>query len=378
MGAGLSLDYDSERNNDTKECDWFNDKRVLESVGASEIECIKSLRADVDTPFCPDEIESHQRLLADIWTAFTGDRATFKLKSSRWKEFGFQCEDPQTDVRGGGKLAMENLKYFLTHYPDSAMSLMKRQNNIMKLKWRENWYPFSTVGVNVTDLVCRILGVYRRKFNGISNDSNAKLRDFLPWSLWPSLLSEEDVRTKNKYQAPGAPAPPKWQKGFSEIYCVAFMLLDRNFLEHNASYFDFNHVLRMTEEELTIALHKNLGNSLQRIKPRLSIYPRAIRPPPPRGPAPTGASTKFYAHAKRFEIGRFEICKSPVQAKQELLNGRGSTRVTYKKKSALNGGKKERIEATKDPSVTEKTVKCFDDSKEIDDFVYLAEEPILS
>lgn len=82
---------------------------------------------------------------------------------------------------------MENLKYFLTHYRDrsketfihrnptfhliSAIGLMKRQKNIMQLQWRENWYPFSTVGVNVTDLVCRVVGVYRRKFNAPSRSS---------------------------------------------------------------------------------------------------------------------------------------------------------------------------------------------------------------
>eukprot|EP00466_Bigelowiella_natans_P021110 jgi/Bigna1/81971/fgenesh1_pg.86_\ len=368
MGAEMGRKVGLLELDDSKQlpssCEWFEDETVTATMGDLEIECVKALRKELDTVFSPDQ-------------------------SKRWKEFGFQCEDPQTDVRGGGKLSMENLKYFLTHYPDSAMSLMRRQSNISKLHWRENWYPFSTVGVNVTDLVCRVLGIHRRQFHGVTSSKKSRQirwksftddvtrfinlenwtenheiedlvdfedgdcsfqihldlihetnlesnRDLKPYSLWPSLVAaelegarwgrdkttadrtkekqlkeeeEEDVvvvaveskdneggrerrrgvevkgscSRRNLSQGGGGgggggrrsrrkqhddngeddgeddddddddekqssvlvylslPPPPKWQNAFSEIYCVAFMLLDRNFLECNASYFDFSH-----------------------------------------------------------------------------------------------------------------------------------------
>jgi len=386
MGAEMGRKVGLLELDDSKQlpssCEWFEDETVTATMGDLEIECVKALRKELDTVFSPDQVKAHENLLKDIWTAFTGEPHTFQLKSKRWKEFGFQCEDPQTDVRGGGKLSMENLKYFLTHYPDSAMSLMRRQSNISKLHWRENWYPFSTVGVNVTDLVCRVLGIHRRQFHGVTSSKKSRqIRDLKPYSLWPSLVAaelegarwgrdkttadrtkekqlkeeeEEDVvvvaveskdneggrerrrgvevkgscSRRNLSQGGGGgggggrrsrrkqhddngeddgeddddddddekqssvlvylslPPPPKWQNAFSEIYCVAFMLLDRNFLECNASYFDFSHVICVTEEELTMALHQHISKPLDRIKSFLSIYPRAIRPPPPPGPAP--------------------------------------------------------------------------------------------
>uniref|UniRef100_A0A7S3YN95 ELMO domain-containing protein n=2 Tax=Lotharella globosa TaxID=91324 RepID=A0A7S3YN95_9EUKA len=282
---------------DSKGCEWFEDETVLQTADKDEIECVKALRAEVDTRFDPEEIKDHERLMADLWVLFTGDRDSFKLKSKRWTEFGFQCEDAHTDIRGGGKLAVENLKYFLAHYPDSAMGLMRRQNHIMQLHWRENWYPFSVVGVHVTDMVCRVFGVYRRSFGGdVSKQTSWRLRNLRPCDLWPMLVNAE-TDPSSFFGAEKAPSPPKWQRGFAEVYCVAFMLLDRNFVRHNASYFDFRHVIQVTEQELTEALHEHKDKSLTRIKPYLSIYPRAVPPPAPTGPRPPmGTGKRIYSN----------------------------------------------------------------------------------
>jgi len=344
---------------DEKPGEWFEDKEALENVGSAAVDCIKALRSEVDTPFEPTSNKEHERLLEDIWVAFTGDKSSFKVKTKLWKEFGFQCDEPWTDVRGGGKLSMENLKYFLTHYRDSAISLMKRQKNIMQLRWRENWYPFSTVGVNVTDLVCRVIGVYRREFN-VSRRGSSRRTGYKPWVLWRSMVDEEirrgsEVETRlNVFGEPSpnsAPRPPKWQWGFSEIYCVAFMLLDRNFVECNASYFDFSQVLLKTEEELADALHKTVGKSLQLIKPYLSIYPRSVAPPLPPGPPPVhvierardlrkSIPQKFKTTTSMITKSSRKIFNKRLQADAKITPPRGARTVTKsnesKKRELLN------------------------------------------
>ncbi|CDW83321.1 elmo domain-containing protein a [Stylonychia lemnae] len=40
------------------------------------------------------------------------------LKGSQWREFGFQSDNPRTDFRGAGILAVENLRYFAQRYDE--------------------------------------------------------------------------------------------------------------------------------------------------------------------------------------------------------------------------------------------------------------------
>lgn len=256
-----------------------------------EKQCVRNLRAEVGTKFDPTEVKEHESLLRDIWQLFTGETNTFKITSGRWRDFGFQCDQPHTDVRGGGKLAVENLKYFLEHYPYTAQSMSRRQCKISQADVKnEKWYPFSTVGVNITDMVCRVTGIHSR---GVSSGSNsplaAALRGLRPSNLWQILVDEEAERDVC-YGNPAAAAPPQWQKGFAEIYCIAFMLLDRNFRQLGASYMDFSNVLLITERQLTKGLHGVVGEPLQKLKVELQVFPRAKPPPLPPGPRPAPTS----------------------------------------------------------------------------------------
>jgi hypothetical protein len=62
-----------------------------------------------------------------MWKVFY-PHEPFALHSELWKEDpGFQHSAPESDVRGGGKLAIPQLLYFLEMYPQTAVKIARRQ-----------------------------------------------------------------------------------------------------------------------------------------------------------------------------------------------------------------------------------------------------------
>ena len=64
------------------------------------------------TAFEPDTEEAHERLLKLIWSSLVPSDEPYVRRGRRWKDLGFQGEDPATDVRGGGLLAVQCLAHF--------------------------------------------------------------------------------------------------------------------------------------------------------------------------------------------------------------------------------------------------------------------------
>mmetsp|Transcript_22848 Transcript_22848/g.34083 ORF Transcript_22848/g.34083 Transcript_22848/m.34083 type:complete len:573 (+) Transcript_22848:136-1854(+) len=161
-------------------------------------------------------------LLRRFWSAVHPPEMKFIRKGKEWQSMGFQGEDPITDFRAGGLLALENIVFFTEKYTDIAKSMIKRRE--MKMSedgtFMQN-YPWSAAGVNVTHTVLSLFGL----------------------SSQSKLLASEAVSAKQKRF---------WELVlyFNEVYCVTFSLLDDKYTEMNATYLSFNKVLEATREDL--------------------------------------------------------------------------------------------------------------------------------
>ncbi|RZC69242.1 hypothetical protein C5167_032332 [Papaver somniferum] len=112
---------------------------------------------------------------------------------------GWQGKDPATDFRGGGFISLENLLFFAKMFPKSYQDLLQKQEG-NRAMWE---YPFAVAGVNITFMLIQML----------------------------DLEAEND-------------------DAFDILYCITFKLMDQQWLAMNASYMDFNTVMKSTQHEL--------------------------------------------------------------------------------------------------------------------------------
>ncbi|XP_052174747.1 uncharacterized protein LOC127789790 isoform X2 [Diospyros lotus] len=156
-----------------------------------------------------------QDALKQLWRLAYPGRALPSLKSELWKEMGWQGSDPSTDFRGGGYISLENLIFFAETYPGPFQSLLhKRDGN------RADWeYPFAVAGINVSFMLVQMLDLQSGKPTTL-----AGMR-FL------ELLGEDEM-------------------AFDKLYCVAFQMMDAQWLAKRASYMEFNDVLKSTRTQL--------------------------------------------------------------------------------------------------------------------------------
>ncbi|KAG6692625.1 hypothetical protein I3842_10G123700 [Carya illinoinensis] len=128
---------------------------------------------------------------------------------------GWQGPDPSTDFRGGGFISLENLIFFAQKYPESFQRLLHKQDGT-RAEWE---YPFAVAGINISFLLAQMLDLQSGKPTSL-----AGIR-FLEW------LGEDE-------------------RAFDNLYCVAFQMLDAQWLAKRASYMDFNDVLKSTRTQL--------------------------------------------------------------------------------------------------------------------------------
>ncbi|PPR93983.1 hypothetical protein GOBAR_AA26690 [Gossypium barbadense] len=109
---------------------------------------------------------------------------------------GWQGRDPSTDFRGAGFISLENLLFFAKTFSQGGN--------------RSAWeYPFAVAGVNITFMIMQMLDL-----------DALKPRTFIR-SVFLQMLSENE-----------------W--AFDLLYCVAFVVMDKQWLEKNATYMEFN------------------------------------------------------------------------------------------------------------------------------------------
>ncbi|VAI88278.1 unnamed protein product [Triticum turgidum subsp. durum] len=153
--------------------------------------------------------------LRALWYATYPDQELQGLVSEQWKDMGWQGRDPSTDFRGAGFISLENLLFFAKTFSASFQRLLQKQSGN-----RATWeYPFAVAGVNITFMIMQMLDL-----------QSTKPRTFVK-AVFVQMLSEDE-----------------W--AFDLLYCVAFLVMDKQWVEKNASYMDFNEILKSTRAQL--------------------------------------------------------------------------------------------------------------------------------
>ncbi|KAK2636777.1 hypothetical protein Ddye_031569 [Dipteronia dyeriana] len=147
----------------------------------------------------------HQEALRALWSATYPDQELHGLISDQWKEMGWQGRDPSTDFRGAGFISLENLLFFAKTFSTSFQCLLKKQGG-KRSAWE---YPFAVAGVNITFMIMQMLDL-----------EATKPRTFVR-TVFLQMLSDNE-----------------W--AFDLLYCVAFLVMDKQWLERNATYMEFN------------------------------------------------------------------------------------------------------------------------------------------
>lgn len=174
--------------------------------------------------------------LRRFWAAgHTGDLALedgsggvpgFVAKGEAWKRWGFQRDDPASDLRAAGRLALRQLVFFLECHPHEATAMAAEQSQRDILV---NGYPWAAVGVNVTRLLLMLFDMAAPM--GVQTDWRVARRPY--WHL----LGD------------GPDSGP-----FCELYCLAFLVVDKEFNESNGSYLEFGAVMQRARTRLLYLL----------------------------------------------------------------------------------------------------------------------------
>ncbi|KAL6906034.1 hypothetical protein ACP4OV_003635 [Aristida adscensionis] len=180
---------------------------------------LRLLRQRIDEPYDCSSVK-HQDALKELWRLAYPNRQLPPLKSDLWKEMGWQNSDPATDFRAGGFISLENLIYFARNYPDSFHRLLHKADG-NRAEWE---YPFAVAGVNISYMLVQMLDLQ-------SGNMGTKAG-----AHFVQLLEDDDT-------------------AFENLFCVAFQMLDAQWLARRASYMEFNAILKSTrvqlEQELT-------------------------------------------------------------------------------------------------------------------------------
>ncbi|CAN6574449.1 unnamed protein product [Malus baccata var. baccata] len=190
-----------------------SNNRRNDSLSPFQEQRLLRLQARLQVPF-DENRPDHQEALKALWHAAFPDVALQGLISDQWKEMGWQGSNPSTDFRGCGFISLENLLFYARTYPASFRRLLfKREGN------RATWeYPFAVAGINISFMLTEML-------------------DLCSGLLLISTLMNYELLAED-------------EAAFDVLYCIAFEMVDAQWLAVNASYMQFNEVLQATRTQL--------------------------------------------------------------------------------------------------------------------------------
>jgi hypothetical protein len=192
-----------------------NSERVVAlDLSPHQEERLQKLQRRLEVPFDGTRLD-HQDALRDLWGAVFPECELIGLISEQWKEMGWQGPDPSTDFRGGGLISLENLLFYANKYPKSFQRLLHKQEG-KRATWE---YPFAVAGINISFMLIQMLDLRSAKPSSLAG------KQFL------KILAEDEM-------------------AFDMLYCVAFEMLDAQWLAKRASYMEFNEVLKATQVQL--------------------------------------------------------------------------------------------------------------------------------
>ncbi|KAK8464060.1 hypothetical protein PHAVU_011G113500 [Phaseolus vulgaris] len=181
-----------------------NDKFVDYPLSPAEEERLQRLQERLQVPY--DETRpDHQESLRALWHCSFPNVSLEGLVSDQWKDMGWQGPNPSTDFR----------------------LLLKKDGK------RATWeYPFAVAGINISYMLIQMLDLCSEKPR------------CLPGTNFVKLLGENE-------------------EAFDILYCIAFEMMDAQWLAMHASYMDFNDVLQATRNQLERELSLEDINKIQ-------------------------------------------------------------------------------------------------------------------
>ncbi|THG05782.1 hypothetical protein TEA_007630 [Camellia sinensis var. sinensis] len=278
-------------------------KLLVPSLSPLQEVRLKSLQQRLQVPFDGSLLE-HQDALKQLWRLAYPDRELPSLKSELWKEMGWQGSDPSTDFRGGGYISLENLIYFAKTYPAISfschVSLLGAPGVAYyiapQLCFEYMRFQFQAIQrlfciLLFDHIICDgtvIVFLYLAEIDSLhfSNLCHPVIPFFCTFHLsnigleaFQSLLHKRDGR-RAEWEYPFAVAginmsftlvqmldiqsgKPTTMAGirfldlliedemaFDNLYCIAFQMMDAQWLAMRASYMEFNDVLKSTRTQL--------------------------------------------------------------------------------------------------------------------------------
>jgi len=200
---------------------WMDTCAKSKSVSDNEVldleEKSQRLIRLLSTTFDP-EAEEHVGMLRRLWDASQLEEE-FCLKGNRWKDLGFQRDDPVSDFRATGLLGLENLVYMAEHYPELYLGMCKNQQQASEME-----YPFATAGINITYLLMGLLHL---------SPDRSWYPDFV---LHPFFFFDSNA----------------WQ----ELYVIVFRLFDQKWNQMQVGYMGYQEVIEATRESAEELIEK--------------------------------------------------------------------------------------------------------------------------
>jgi len=181
-----------------------------ESNLADLTESLDSIFTDADA--------AHITLLSQVWQVMFPGKP-FERLSVTWKEAGWQGDNPATDLKSSGILALRALVYFGNKCPDISLARIEKNKANVKTN-----YPYAIVAVNLTLLLADLINLKDNKY------------------------FSEKAGYWGVFEDPTA---------FFEIFCMCFHHVDSIWTHRNAVRADFGKIIGETKQIVKQTLAKN-------------------------------------------------------------------------------------------------------------------------
>lgn len=175
---------------------------------------LTALNIEFRTRFSPSSAE-HERCLERLWGAAFSSEPYTRI-SPLWMTIGFQQNDPTTDLRGSGMLALRCLAYMASRHTRKWEDIISRQR-----LGDASQYPLAIAAINVTCMLGDVLGLRDGQFNP-------------PKSAFWELFVDGDA--------------------FFEIFCIAMGRVDNLWLKYVTSVEEFGNVLEFVKNGIISTL----------------------------------------------------------------------------------------------------------------------------
>lgn len=184
-----------------------------------ECEQLRKSQYDAENP-------EHETLLLKLWSLLMPYEPLDARVTKQWQEIGFQGDDPKTDFRGMGILALENLVYFAQEYPGAATHILSHSTH------PRYGYAFAIVGINLTSMALKLL-----------RDGSAKTHIYNSSKTRPTI------------------------RAFHQFYCYLFYEFDgfwidskpSNMMEFSSIQEKFENTIRMALADTSTILKMNVS-----------------------------------------------------------------------------------------------------------------------